>query len=100
MAVAEIKVVPVGTDSTSYSDLVTACCQAVSRMPGIKLQVTPTSTIIQGQLDQVFDAARRIHEAAFQNGVQRALTTISIDERRDKEMNIEEMVESVTAPLF
>lgn len=99
MAVAEIKVIPIGTDSTSYSDLITACCQAITGVPGLRLQVTPTSTIIQGDLDQVFDAARRIHETAFQNGVQRALTTISIDERRDKQMDMEEMVESVTAPL-
>lgn len=65
---------------------------------GLKYQITPTQTIIEGELDQLMDVAKEIHENAMA-GTTRVITNITIDERRDKEVNMEEQVDIVTQSL-
>jgi uncharacterized protein (TIGR00106 family) len=64
----------------------------------LKYQITPTQTIIEGELDQLMDVAKEIHENAMA-GTTRVITNITIDERRDKEVNMEEQVDIVTQSL-
>ncbi|HYG56556.1 MAG TPA: MTH1187 family thiamine-binding protein [Symbiobacteriaceae bacterium] len=95
MALLEISVVPVGTESPSISSFVQQACQEAKRN-GIKFDVTPTSTVMEGDLPALLDVARQMHKAAFQGGVQRVVSNISIDERRDKDLHMRETVEAVT----
>lgn len=63
-AVIEIKIVPVGTDTPSFSSYVSDCDRVAER-EGVRCQVTPTSTIIEGDLTRCMDVARKIHQACF-----------------------------------
>ncbi len=98
MAVVEVKVVPVGTDQASFSRIVAACYRVVE-MGSDKLShtLTPTSTILEGPLEQTLAAARAMHLVPFGHGAERVVTTITIDERHDKPQTLEQMVEAVWA---
>jgi uncharacterized protein YqgV (UPF0045/DUF77 family) len=45
-------------------------------------------TAVEGEVDDLLRLAAQMHRAPFTHGAQRVLTTIRIDERRDKEVRI------------
>lgn len=94
MALLEISVVPVGTESPSFSTAVSEALKEAERN-GIKYDVSPTSTVLEGDLPALMDIAHKMHGAAFRGGTQRVVTNISIDERRDKDVSMEEAVRAV-----
>ena len=53
-------------------------------------------TIIQGPLERILDLAQKMHEAPFAIGAERVLTSITIDDRRDKLATMESKVKAVT----
>ncbi|RJX22845.1 MAG: thiamine-binding protein [Ammonifex sp.] len=99
MVVAEISVVPLGTGSPSVSRYVAECVK-VLKESGLKYEVTAMGTIVEGGLENVLDAARRVHEVPFNAGAQRVVTTIKIDDRRDKEISIRGKVDAVARRLM
>lgn len=99
MAIAEIKVIPVGTGSASFSSIVTECYRVAQETPGIRHQLTPTSTIVEGDLPQVLDVVRRMHDATFGQGCRRVITSVAIDDRRDRPSDMHRLVESVRQEL-
>lgn len=94
--IAELKVVPLGTQSASVSKYISAVINVVKQAPGISYQITPMATIVQGSLTQVLELAQKMHEVPFSLGVKRVLTSISIDDRRDKVITLESKVKAVS----
>ncbi|RLG40379.1 MAG: thiamine-binding protein [Thermoproteota archaeon] len=97
MPIAEITIVPVGVGS-SVSDYVAEALRKV-RTRGLKYQLTPTSTIIEGELDELFQVLKEMHESPFKKGAPRVLTVIKIDDRRDKSITMEYKVRVVQEKL-
>ncbi|OAT81839.1 hypothetical protein A6M21_10055 [Desulfotomaculum copahuensis] len=95
MPVAEINIVPMGTPGPSVSSYISNCYRVVKDEPGIKHQLTPMSTIIEGELEQVLNVVKKMHQVPFNDGVQRVVTSITIDDRRDKQDSMEKMVDAV-----
>jgi uncharacterized protein (TIGR00106 family) len=87
MAIMEISVVPIGTESTSVSSFVAECVKIVEQ-EGLTYEVTSMGTAVEGEVDDLLRLAAQMHRAPFTHGAQRVLTTIRIDERRDKEVRI------------
>jgi len=56
-------------------------------------------TILEGDLDKALSLIRQMHESVFVDDVQRVLTSITIDDRRDKPCGMEEKVRSVQRKL-
>jgi len=96
MVIAEIKIVPVGTVTTSLSRYIAACINTVKQAQDISYQLTAMGTIIQGPLERVLELAQQMHEVPFTMGAKRVVTTISIDDRRDKSATMESKVRAVT----
>ena len=94
--VAEIKIVPIATETASLSHYVAACINTVRQAQDISYQITAMGTIIQGPLERVLELAQKMHELPFAMGVKRVITTISIDDRRDKAATIDSKVKAVT----
>ena len=92
MPLLGISLIPVGTNSASFSSSVTGAVKTIEDR-GLKYQVTPTETIIEGQLDELLEVANAMA------GSNRIITNITIDERRDKQVNMEEQVDIVTQSL-
>jgi uncharacterized protein YqgV (UPF0045/DUF77 family) len=53
---------------------------AAIRATGIRHQVCPMETVLEGTLDECLAAARAAHAACFEGGAQRALTIIKISD--------------------
>lgn len=87
MAVAQVSVVPVGTPSASISRHV-ANCLDVLEATGLKYELNPMGTVIEGDLRAILEAIASMHESTFGDGVVRVLTSISIDDRRDKQLSM------------
>lgn len=83
MAILEISVVPIGTKDSSLSSYV-AECVGLLRKEKVKYELTAMGTNIEGDLKDLIRIALRMHEAPFKKGVSRVLTTLKIDDRRDK----------------
>ena len=94
--IADVKIIPLGTGTTSLSRYVKACMVILREAKDITFQTTAMGTIIQGPLGRVLELVRQMHEIPFTMGSQRVLTTVTIDDRRDKEATIESKVRAVT----
>lgn len=98
MVVAEISVIPLGTGSPSVSRYIVDCIRVLDKS-GLNYEVTAMGTIIEGELAAVLAAAKRMHEVPFAAGALRVVTTIKIDERRDKQLSVKGKVEAVARHL-
>lgn len=94
MAILEISVIPIGTDNPSIGKLVTESCKSV-RGKQLEYKITPTSTIVEGSLDDLLEVARQMHIAPFKMGVDRVITSIKLDDRLDKSAHMDDMVEEI-----
>jgi uncharacterized protein (TIGR00106 family) len=98
MAIIQFSVVPLGTNTTSLSSYVATVQQALAKS-GVKHQLTPMGTILEGPLDRLLEVIRKLHELPFSQGAGRVMTLINIDDRRDKEATAQGKVESVQKKL-
>ncbi|RKZ08978.1 thiamine-binding protein [bacterium] len=99
MAVVSVSVVPIGTGSTSVSPYVARCQEVLEGEEGIKFQLTPMATIIEGELDAVLDVIKKLHNVPFDEGAKRVLTTIIVDDRKDKPISMQGKLDSVRSKL-
>jgi uncharacterized protein (TIGR00106 family) len=99
MAIAEVSVVPLGTKTPSVSQYVARAVRALEREKDIKYETTAMGTIIEGDLDRILAVVKKMHEGTFGEGVARVLTTVKIDDRRDKAQGMSEKVTSLNKKL-
>jgi len=100
MAIVDITVIPVGTATPSVSEYVAEIQKVFKKYEGkVKYQLTPMSTLIEGDLPLLLEIVQEIHEVPFQKGLQRVCTNIRIDDRRDKENTMERKLQSVQDKL-
>jgi uncharacterized protein (TIGR00106 family) len=83
MAILEISVVPIGTSGTSLSSYVADCIR-ILKEEKVKYEFTSMGTNIEGGLKDLIRIALKMHHAPFKKGALRVLTTLKIDDRRDK----------------
>ncbi len=98
MAIAEVSIVPLGIGTLSVSEYVAGAISELQKS-GLKFQLTPMGTIIEGSLEDLLEVIRRMHETPFTKGVQRVYTTIKLDDRRDRAVAMGEKVQSVEKKL-
>ncbi|MGG0454291.1 MTH1187 family thiamine-binding protein [Priestia megaterium] len=98
MPLLEISIIPVGTDSTSFSSEVINAVRKLKRKE-LHYDVTPTSTIIEGDLEQLWQVAKEIHQEAISSGPNRVITNISIDHRKDKKTDMNHQIDAVENAL-
>lgn len=89
---AEFSIVPVGTGS-SIGDKLAEVLKIVDES-GLPYKVNPMGTVVEGEWDQIMNLIKRCHDSVMKTG-ERAVTTISIDDRKGKTNRIEEKVKSV-----
>ena len=99
MAIAEISVVPLGTGTPSVSKYVARAIEVLQQEKGIRYELSPMGTTIEGDLDKILMAAKKMHEVLFQQGAARVLTMIRIDDRRDKVASMKDKVDSLKREL-
>ena len=83
MPILEISVVPIGTGDTSLSAYVADCLRLLKKEK-VRYELTSMGTNIEGDLKTLFDIAFKMHQAPFKKGALRVVTSLKIDDRRDK----------------
>jgi uncharacterized protein (TIGR00106 family) len=83
MAILEISVVPIGTGETSLSAYVADCLRMLKKEK-VRYELSSMGTNIEGDLKDLFKIALNLHQVPFKKGAQRVVTTMKIDDRRDK----------------
>jgi len=99
MAIAEVSVVPLGTKTPSVSQYVARAVKVLEQEKGTRFEMTAMGTIIEGDLGRILAVVKKMHEETFGEGVTRVLTTVKIDERRDKDQDIKAKLDSLKKKL-
>jgi uncharacterized protein (TIGR00106 family) len=88
MAILEISVVPIGTGDTSLSAYVADCLRMLKKEK-VRYELSSMGTNIEGNLKDLFKIALTMHQVPFKRGAKRVVTTMKIDDRRDKKGTLE-----------
>jgi len=99
MAIVEVSIIPLGTQTPSLSPYIARAVKVLQTEEDIKYELTAMGTIIEGDLSRLMSLVEKMHEAAFTAGVARVVTTLKIDDRRDKALSIGNKVESLKREL-
>jgi uncharacterized protein (TIGR00106 family) len=83
MAILEISVVPIGIEGSSLSSYV-ADCLRILKDEKVHFELTAMGTNVEGDLTKLIRIALKMHQVPFKKGAPRVLTTLKIDDRRDK----------------
>jgi uncharacterized protein (TIGR00106 family) len=89
---AEFSIVPIGVGS-SIGDQLAEVLKIVDAS-GLPYKLNPMGTVVEGEWDEVMELIKKCHEAVMSRG-ERAVTTISIDDRKGKPNRIDQKVESI-----
>ena len=99
MALLEVSIAPLGTGVTSISSHVARAIKVLQEEKKTGYELTAMGTIIEGELEELMRLVIKMHQAVLAEGVSRVLTTIKIDDRRDKASTIISKVEAVEREL-
>ena len=86
--IVDLCVVPIGVgiELAPY----VAACQQVLQQRGLKHQLGPNSTAIEGEWGPVMDAVKACHEVVHGLGAPRIFTSLKINSRTDRDQALEE----------
>ncbi|HJO23580.1 MAG: MTH1187 family thiamine-binding protein [Myxococcota bacterium] len=98
MAIVAVSIAPTG-EGPSVSRYVAAALCVLERQDRVRWELNPMFTTLEGEVDDIFALIRGMQEAVFAEGAVRVGTVIKIDERRDKEVHMEDKLRAAEAAL-
>ncbi|MFB5605157.1 MAG: MTH1187 family thiamine-binding protein [Nitrosarchaeum sp.] len=97
---AEISVYPIGTGVTSVSFYIAKGIEAIQNIKEIKYEINSMGTILESDnIDKIYDAAKTIMEVVHNLGVNRVEVILKIDSRKDKQVKMEDKINSIKKHL-
>ena len=81
--IVEVSVVPVGTGETSVSSYVRAAVKVIEETD-LEYQINSMGTCLQGEWEEIFSTLKAVHDELAKMGCNRIVTTVKIDDRRDR----------------
>ena len=100
VAIAEFSIIPLGAKDSSVSRHIAQVIGAIKDIKGVKYELTSMGTILEAEnLDKIFYAIKVAHDTLFKTGVGRVISTLRIDDRRDKPRTMESKTQSVNIKL-
>src|SRR5210317_2363769 len=87
MALMHLTIMPLGTNSPSVGEYV-ADIQKILEKTGFPYELTDMGTIIEGNSENLLKLAAQLAEMPFSKGINRVVTQISLDDRRDKKVSM------------
>jgi uncharacterized protein (TIGR00106 family) len=88
----EFSIVPVGVGS-SIGDQLAEVLKLVDAS-GLPYKINPMGTVVEGEWDEVMKLVKKCHMIVMKTG-ERAITAISIDDRKGKPNRLDEKVKSI-----
>jgi len=97
MIVAEVSVTVLG-EGSSIGRFVQVAVEALKRS-GVKTLPGPNGTSVEAaSIDEILGAVKAAHMAVVNTGAKRVVTTLKVDDRRDKPATIETKLRVVNQP--
>ena len=92
--IAELSVIPLGL-GPSVSRYVKEAIREL-KSSNIRFELSAMGTVLEADnIDALFEAVKMAHEAVFKAGALRVVTTLKIDDRRDKALSIESKLKAI-----
>jgi uncharacterized protein (TIGR00106 family) len=88
----EFTIIPIGAGSSLGDQLAEAL--KIVDASGLPYKVNPMGTVVEGEWDEIMKLIKKCHRTVMKHA-ERAVTTISIDDRKNKHRRIEEKVKSI-----
>ena len=98
MAIVAVSISPVGS-GVGVSEYVAAALAVVRGQDRIRYRLDPMFTTLEGDLGEIYALIQQMQEAVFAVGAVRVGTVIKIDDRRDREVRMEDKVAAVEERL-
>jgi len=94
MAILQLTIIPIGTPTPNLGDYVHSVQQRLTAL-GANFVLNDMGTLIEGEAADLFRIVASVYETPFTEGAVRVVTQITIDDRRDKKVNIGDKIQSV-----
>ena len=100
MPIMEISVVPLGTETASVSKHVASSIEVLKKEKHIKYKLTSMGTIVEADtVERLLGIANKMHNEVLHGRIKRVVTTIKIDDRKDKKLTMAKKIKSVRKKL-
>ena len=94
--IAEFSIIPIGTKKTSLSAYISDVIKALEKVENLEFKVTPMGSILEAaSLTTIFQAVKSAHQTIFDKGAERVLSTLRIDDRKDKHRTMQDKLEAI-----
>jgi uncharacterized protein (TIGR00106 family) len=96
MIQAEISIYPIATRTTSVSFYIAKAIESIKDIENLRYSINSMGTVLESDnIDTVNKAVKSMTETVHNLGVSRVEVIIKIDSRIDKQVRMEEKVESI-----
>ena len=96
MIQAEISIYPMATRTTSVSFYIAKAIESIQKIEGLRYEINSMGTILESDsIDTINKATKEMIETVHNLGITRTEIIIKIDSRKDKQVLMEEKVESI-----
>ena len=103
MAIVAISISPTGAGEgsagASVGRYVARAIEVARAQEVVRVEPGAMFTTLEGDLDAIFALVRRMQDAVFEAGAVRVGTVLKIDDRRDREVRIEDKIRSLEEKL-
>ena len=96
MIQAEISIYPIATKTTSASFYIAKAIESIQNIEDLRYEINSMGTILESKdIDVINLAVKKMMETVHNLGIARVETIIKIDSRRDKDLKMEEKLDSI-----
>ena len=100
MIQAEISVYPMATRTTSASFYIAKAIESIQNMDNLRFEINSMGTVLESDsIDVIYEASKKMIETVHNLGIGRVEVVIKIDSRRDKQVKMEEKLDSIKKHL-
>jgi|TARA_B100001105_G_scaffold236206_1_gene211856 uncharacterized protein (TIGR00106 family) len=96
MIQAEISIYPMATRTTSASFYIAKAIESIKNIENLRYEINSMGTVLESDnIDIINKATKEMMETVHNLGINRVEVIIKIDSRKDKQVKMEEKIESI-----
>ncbi|CEM04251.1 unnamed protein product [Vitrella brassicaformis CCMP3155] len=76
------QIVPIFEDEAKQYKMIDEVIDMIKSMSGVKAEVGPMATCVEGSMDQVLEIVKKAHTMLLEKGCSRVLSHVSIDTKK------------------
>ena len=93
---AEISIYPISTKTTSLSFYIAKAVESIKNIDNLRYEINSMGTILESNdIDVINKASKNMIDTVHNLGIKRVEVILKIDSRTDKQVRIEEKIDSI-----